>query len=92
MRQACSSFKIGDKVIFSDENGVEERGEIMSVPDDESGGYEYMFRADGWVAEVDACDLVLDEAASVRALSATFSTSYSAHGRLFVQKRISPSL
>ena len=33
----------------------------MSVHDDESGGHEYMFRADGWVAEVDAWALSVRE-------------------------------
>lgn len=61
-----SSFKVGDKVIHSDQHGVEERGVILSVnQDDGGGGYGYGFKADGWVRAVDASDLVLDEAVSV---------------------------
>eukprot|EP00752_Nemacystus_decipiens_P009107 g8131.t1 len=46
--EACSSFKVGDKVIRSNEYGVAEPGMIVSVNENDSG-CTYGFRADGWM-------------------------------------------
>lgn len=62
VRQACVSFEVGDKVVYSDQYGIEEPGVIVTKYAND-GGYD--FRADGLVQMVDTSDLVLDEAASV---------------------------
>eukprot|EP00752_Nemacystus_decipiens_P009157 g8179.t1 len=55
---ASSFFELGDKVISSDQHGVEDPD--VSISGSENDGYE--FRADGSVLTVDASSLVLDKA------------------------------
>lgn len=60
--QACFSFKVGDRVVFSDQYGVEERGLVLAVYPDDG---RCVFQADSAhnvVRKVAASDLTLNEA------------------------------